>query len=187
MIVIFIIKNLYSRKLNKYDLVEHLETTTSLSPLIFDFLTYKQIYRVAMGSHLGSTLANAFLCYYGKEWLDNCPSHFELIVYRRYVDDIFVFFSSKEHSQSFVDYMNKQHIFIKFTSETEQNNTFFFLDINITSQNNQLKISVYSKPTFSGVFTCYESYVDQSYKKSLISTFLYRWPFICSDYMLYYL
>ena len=166
--MIFIIKNLYSRKLNKYDLVEHLETTTSLSPLIFDFLPYKQIYRVAMGSHLGSALANAFLCYYGKEWLDNCTSHFELIIYRRYVDDIFVLFSSKEHSQYFVDYMNKQHIFIKFTSETEQNNT-------------------YNKPTFSGVFTCYESYDDQSYKKSLIFTFLYRWPFTCSDYMLYYL
>ena len=80
----------------------------------------------------------------------------------------FVLFSSKEHLQLFVDYMNKQHRCIKFTSKTEQNNTFSLLDINITRQNNQLKTSVYRKPTFSGVFTHYESYIDQSYKKSLI-------------------
>ena len=126
---------------------------------------------VALGSPLDPTLANAFLYHYEKEWLDNFPSHFRPIVYRRYVDDIFVLSSSKEHLLSFVDYMNKQHKCIKFTSETEKNNTFSFLDINITRQNNQLKTSVYRKPNFSGVFTHYESYIDLSYRKSLIFTF----------------
>ena len=60
-----------------------------------------------MGSPLGPTLANAFLCHYEKEWLDNCPIHFKPVIYKRYVD-IFVLFSSK-HLQLFVDYMNKQH------------------------------------------------------------------------------
>ena len=45
--------------------------------------------------------------------------------------------------------------------------TFLFLDIKITRHNQQFKTSVYRKPTFSGVFTHYESYVDQTYKKSL--------------------
>ena len=123
-----------------------------------------------MGSPLGPTLANAFLCHYEKQWLDNCPSSFKPIVYERYVDDIFVLFSSKEHLQLFVDYMNQQHRCIKFTSETEQKNSFSFLDINITRVNNQFKTSIYRKPTFSGVFTHYESYIDQTYKKSLIFT-----------------
>ena len=83
--------------------------------------------------------------------------------------------------------MNKQHRCIKFTSENEQNNTFSFLDINITRQNNQLKTSVYRKPTFSGVFTHYESYIDQSYKKSLIFTLLFRCYSLCSDYTLFHL
>ena len=131
-------------------------------------------------------MANAFLCHYKKEWSDNCPSHCKPIVYRRYVD-IFVLFPFKENLQPFVDYMNKQHRFIKFTSETEQNNTFSFVDINITRQNNQLKTSVYKKPTFSGDFTHYESYIDQSYKKSLIFTLLTRCYSICSDYTLFHL
>ena len=118
-----------------------------------------------MGSPLGLTLANAFLCYYEKEWLDNCPSYFKPIVYRRHVDDIFVLFSSKEHLHPFADYMNNQHRWIKFTSETKENNTFSFFDIDITPENSQLKRSVYRKPTFSGVFTHYESYTDQTYKK----------------------
>ena len=113
-----------------------LESATSESSFVFDFLLCKQIDGVAMGSPLGPSLANVFLCHYEKEWLDNCPSHFKIMVYKRYVDDIFVLFSSNEHLQSFVDYMNKQHRYIKFTSETVQNNTFSFLDINITRQNN---------------------------------------------------
>ena len=48
-----------------------------------------------MGSVLGPTLADAFLCHYKKEWLDNYPSHFEPIVYSMYVDDILFFFHVK--------------------------------------------------------------------------------------------
>ena len=43
-------------------------------------LSYEQVDRVAMGSPLGSTLANAFLCYYEKELLDNCPIHFKPVI-----------------------------------------------------------------------------------------------------------
>ena len=82
-------KNLYNGRLNKSDLFKLLETATSESSFIFDFLLYKQIDGVAMGSPLRPTLANAFLCHHEKEWLENCPSHFKPIVYRRYVDVAF--------------------------------------------------------------------------------------------------
>ena len=41
-------KNLYNGKLNKSDLFKLMETATSESSFIFDFLLYKQIDRVAM-------------------------------------------------------------------------------------------------------------------------------------------
>ena len=107
--------------------------------------------------------------------------------YTRYVDDIFVLFSSKEQLQLFVDYMNKLHKCLKSISEAENDNSFSFLDIKITRHNQQFKTSVYRKPTFSGVFTHYESYVDQTYKKSLIDTLLF-WCFsVCSDYTSFHL
>ena len=49
-----------------------------------------------------------------------------------------------------------------------------FLDIKINRHNQQFKTSVYRKPIFSDVLTHYESYVDQTYKKSLIDTLLFR-------------
>ena len=42
---------------------------------------------------LGLTLANAFLCHCEKLQLDNCPLEFKPVVYRRYVDVIFVLLS----------------------------------------------------------------------------------------------
>ena len=109
------------------------------------------------------------------------------MIYKRYVDNIFVLFSSKEHIQLFVGYMNKQHRCLKFRSEAENDNSFSFLDIKITSHNRQFKTSAYRKPTFGSVFTHYESYLDQTYKKSLIDTLLFGCFSICCDYTSFHL
>ena len=78
-------------------------------------------------------------------------------------------------------------IFLFFFHLKNISNIFPFLDINITRQYNQLETSVYRKPTFSGVYTHYESYIDQSYKKSLIFTLLFLCCSLCSDYTLFHL
>ena len=72
-----------------------------------------------MGSLLGPTLANAFLWHYEKIWLNECPSQLKPMVYKHYVDDIFVLFKSKEHLKLFVNYMNSKYRNIKFTFENE--------------------------------------------------------------------
>ena len=46
-----------------------------------------------MGTPLGPTLANVFLCYHEKGWPQNCPSEFKPVIYRRYVDDTFLLFA----------------------------------------------------------------------------------------------
>ena len=53
-------KNLYNGKLSKRDLLKVLETATSESSFIFDYLLYKQVDGVGMSSLLGFTLGNAF-------------------------------------------------------------------------------------------------------------------------------
>ena len=47
------------------------------------------------GSLLGPTLANVFMQYNEKIWLENCQTQIKPVVYRRYVDDNF--FCSTEH------------------------------------------------------------------------------------------
>ena len=78
--------------------------------------------------------------------------------------------------------MNKQHKCLRFTSKAENGNSFSFLDTNITRHNQQFKTSVYRKPTFSRVFSHYEGYVDQTYKKSLTDTLIVGCFSICFDY-----
>ena len=56
---------------------------------------YQQVYVVAMGSPLGPTLANIFLCHYEDIWLRNCSLECKPSYYKRYVEDIFVFLSRK--------------------------------------------------------------------------------------------
>ena len=101
--------NMYQGKLSKSKLYYLLKLAPSESSFIFDNILYKQIDGIAMGSPLGSTLANTFLCHYEKLWLDRCPPKFKPVVYRRYVDDVFVLFKSKDHLLLFAKYMNTRH------------------------------------------------------------------------------
>ena len=72
----------------------------------------------------------------------------------------------------------------KFTSEMEMNNSLSFLDIKIVRENNKFTTSVYRKPTFSGVFTNFESFIPNSYKYALIFTLLHRAFKLCSNFEL---
>ena len=134
-----------------------------------------------MGSPLGPTLANAFLCHFEKQWLSDCPQDFCPNIYRRYVDDIFVTFKSYEQLKKF-EYMNTKHANIKFTFEYEHNNSFSFLDVKICRENNKLIASVYRKRTFSGVFINLKSFIPTVYKFGLVYTLLHRCINITSSY-----
>ena len=72
-----------------------------------------------MGSPLGPTSPNAFLCFHGQIWLNECSDEFKLVYYRRYVDDTFALFRSPVHLEKFQNYLNFEHRNIRFTCEKE--------------------------------------------------------------------
>ena len=78
--------------INKSEFKNLLSLATQESYFIFNDVLYKQKDGVAMGSPLGPTMANVFLSFYEIKWLEQCPNDFKSVFYRRYVDDIFVFF-----------------------------------------------------------------------------------------------
>ena len=112
-----------------------------------------------MVSPLGPTLANAFLVHFGKNWLQNCPSDFKPHYQRRYVNDIFVLFTSPKHLEAFRNFLNGRHSNMSFAIEREKQNRMSFLDIAIICEDKTFTTSVYRKPTFSGVYT----YLDRFY------------------------
>ena len=149
---------------------------------IFDGKFYKQCDGVAMGSPLGPTLANVFMCHFENIWLENCPIHFKPIVCRRFVDDTFLLFWTKDDVEKFKNYLNKQHKNIKFTSEIEENGLLSFLDITISREDNKFVTLVYCKPTFSDIFTNFESFIPDMAKRGLPETLLHRNFRLCSNY-----
>ena len=136
-----------------------------------------------MWSHLGPKFANTFMSFYEKQWLADCPSDFAPVYYRRYVDDIFVLFGSPEHVSPFLNYMNNKHNNINFTLEREKEGILPFLDIEVKRDGNKFITSVYHKPTFTGLYTHYDSHIPMCYKIGLILTLLYRYFNICSSYI----
>ena len=149
---------------------------------MFNNVYYRQLDGVAMGSPLGPTLANIFLCHHEINWLDNCPVQFKPTYYKRYVDDVILLFKSKDHVNKFLKYLNSRHKYIKFEHEEEKDGQLAFLDILVKRENNKFVTSIYRKETFSGVYLNHKSYLPNEYKHGLIFTLLYRAFRICSDY-----
>ena len=141
---------------------------------MFDSKYYRQKNGVAMGSPLGPILANIFLCHMETLWLEKCSEEFAPSYFRRYVDDIFLLFHSKEQSEKFGSFINEQHVNMSFTSEYEKDESISFLDVFVTKANNIFTTNVYRKPTFSGVFSNFASFMPKCYKKSLVLTLVYR-------------
>ena len=82
--------------LNKQQVLEMPSLITKENVILFDQKYYSQIDGLSMGSPLGPTLANIFLCYHGTAWLKNCPKFFKPVYYKRYVNYIFVLFEKPE-------------------------------------------------------------------------------------------
>ena len=85
-----------------------------------------------MGSPLGSVLANVFMSYYETLWL-NTSLECEIILYRRYVDDITSFSNCESDADKFFEFLNSQNSNIKLTFKKQVINQFSFLDILVTN------------------------------------------------------
>ena len=89
---------------------------------LFNGTYYEQRNGVAMGSPLGPTLANIFLCYWEEIWIKKCPKQFRPVYYNRFMDDTFLLFSASDHVLKFHKYINSRHNNMTFTYETEKEN-----------------------------------------------------------------
>ena len=71
---------------------------------------------------------------------------------------------------------------MSFTIETEQNNKISFLDVNVIREQGKFTTSVYRKPTFSGLYTDFDSFLPDTYIISMIYSLVKRCFWICSNW-----
>ena len=164
-----------------------LNIATKGSVFYFNGTYHRQVDGVAIRSPLGPALANVFLCHHEINWLRKCPSSFTPLLYKRYVDDIFILMTSKKSLMCFFQYMNKKHPNISFTYEIEQDNSIPFLDILVSRSCGHFDTSIYRKSTFSGVYLHFCSFMPLEYKFGLIRTLLHRCFALVSSYEIFHL
>ena len=121
-----------------------------------------------MGSLLGPSLANAFLAHHEQNWLDRCPLEYRPLYYIDGLLIIFVLFKSSDYLNRFQSYLNSCHLNMSFIIESEQNNKISFLNVNFIRKQGKLVTSVYRKPTFSGAYTHFDSFLPDTYKIGMI-------------------
>ena len=61
-----------------------------------------------------------------------------------------------------------------FSLEVERDGKLSFLDVNVFREEGQFVTNVYRKPTFSGVYTHFESFLPATYKFGMVYTLAYR-------------
>ena len=87
-----------------------------------------------------------------------------------------------EQVPQFVKYMNKRHQNIKFSFETEKDNSFSFLNVKICREKDKFTTNLFRKDTFSGVYNNFSSFVELKQKFHLVYTLLHRSFTIVSDF-----
>ena len=107
-------------------------------------------------------------------------------LFKSFQYNTFLLFRSKHHIKKFRNYLNCQNKNIRFTSETENENSILFFDIKISMGNNKFTTSVYHKQTFSGVFISFGDFIPKSYKYNLLFTLLHRAFKLCSNFELFH-
>ena len=136
-----------------------------------------------MGPPLGPVLANLFMGYHERNWLQEFDIG-EALLYRRYVDDIFCMFRNEIDAENFFRYLNSKHSNIKFTMEKETNKFLPFLDVLVKNKGRIFTTSVYRKKI--GRFTQYNSFTPFSYKVGLIKCLVHRAFKISSSYIIFH-
>ena len=91
--------------------------------MLFDQEFYKQHDAVAMVFPLRPILAHVFLCYNEKVLLQNCPSEFEPVISRSYLDDTFMLETSHSKIPKLLKSSTTSDLFQKLKIKTP----YFFL------------------------------------------------------------
>ena len=113
---------------------------------------YQQLQDAAMGSSLSPVIANIFMEHFETTALQTLSQRPSL--WFRYVDDTFVIWPhSRRDLDHFLAHINQHHPSIKFTMETEQNNSIPFLDVLVTKlPSGKPAHQVYRKPTNTNIY-----------------------------------
>lgn len=139
---------------------------------------FRQISGTAMGTKMAPNYANIFMGKLESEFL--AQSSLKPLLYRRYIDDIFLIWThSEDELLNFIDTYNAVHPNVHFT-HTYSQETVNFLDVTVTIEQDKLSTTLYRKPTDRQQYLYYQSDHPRHCKNSIPYSQAHRFKRICS-------
>ena len=158
--------------------------TTKRTTLNFNGCFYEQIDGVGMRSPIAPAFADIFMNYVIEKTKE---FNVQPNVFFRYVDDCFAVFPDFESAMLFYRKLNQIHSNVKFTYELENNKQLPFLGVNVDNSKEKLELSIYRKPTHTGLYNKWSSLAPTKYKINLIRSLVNRAIKVCSNRKLLFL
>ena len=137
----------------------------------FDDTTYRQKYGLPMGCPCSPVLANLVMEFLEQKILHRLKVEFNvnILVYYRYVDDIFIIAREEEISLIVRIFNENESERLRFTYEAEEGNCLPFLDVNVHRNNEGiLTFDWYHKSTWSERYLNFNSHLPLRYKRNTI-------------------
>jgi len=141
---------------------------------------YVQCEGVSMGSALGPTFAEFYMCDIENRAFNDNPS-LKPLIYARYVDDCFLFVRDIQSLNNVKSKFEEISV-LRFTFEREVAEKLSFLDVLINRQQSQFETTVHVKSTNYGDCINYHSICPDRYKIGVIKTLLHRGYKVCSNW-----
>ena len=127
---------------------------------------YEQKDGAAMGSPVSAVIANIFMEDFEERAIASAIH--KPTIWKRYVDDTFTILD-RDQVDGFLQHLNNQQPTIRFTMETEKDNSIPFLDTSVIRDSNGfLTTSVYRKPTHTDQYLAHDSHHPQSVKRGIV-------------------
>ena len=139
---------------------------------------YKQLHGTAMGSPVSVVVAEIVIQNIEERALATYKR--TLTLWLRYVDDTFTAVD-KDEIDDFHEHLNGQNADIQFTKEIEENGKIPFLDYLVTRDNNELRTTIYRKPTRTDRLLDQSPYNPTSHKATTIRTLTRRAQLVCDS------
>ena len=150
----------------------------SMTSFQFRGAHYDLVDGLPMGSPASPCIANLFMAQFENEAL--ASFHTKPKIWLRFVDDVFAIV--KKHAlEELLAHLNAKDSKIQFTVEREAEDRLPFMDVTVHRQQNQLKTSVYRKPTHTGRYLSFDSHHPDSMKRSVVRALRTRVNYITID------
>ncbi|XP_023223882.1 uncharacterized protein LOC111625086 [Centruroides sculpturatus] len=175
----FLIRNINDSSEHLSDILELAHLICHSSFFVFEGDTFLQSRGVPMGSPISGTLCELVVRRLEQQVLPGFKD--DIILYARYVDDVFIVWKRKPDLAAFIETFNSNAYGLSLRAEQQSSTNVHFLDIDISLQQGRITTKVYRKSSYAPLFIHAQSHDPVSYKISAFKILVRRAFTHCSS------